>query len=173
MNELSLEIVEGPQAGRRVSLTGSLTVGREDGVDLRLDDELVSRRHARITPDAEGAGAVVEDLESRNGTFVNDAEIHTPTSVRPGEEILVGVTVLELRTAAQVAIRPTAVRPKPPPLSAAQRPADFVPPVTAAPSTSQIDPLLDIHVKAKARTAPLAIFVLVVFAVLIFLALRR
>ncbi len=173
MEELSLEIVEGPGAGRRVPLGGTLTVGRETDVDLRLDDELVSRRHARISPDADGAGALVEDLDSRNGTFVNDAQIHTPTRVKPGEEILVGVTVLELRTPAQVAVRPTAVRPKPPPLATPPRAPDFVAPSVAAPSTSDIDPLLDVHVKARTRTAPLAVFVLVVFAVLIFLALRR
>jgi ABC transport system ATP-binding/permease protein len=69
VSELSLEIVEGAEAGRRVALSSPLTVGRGEDADLVLADVLVSRRHARVTPS--DTGAVVEDLGSRNGTFVN------------------------------------------------------------------------------------------------------
>ena len=170
---MHLEIVEGPGAGRLVALTDSLVIGRGPEAGLRLDDEYVSGCHVRITP--AGDGAIIEDLGDPGGTFVNDAEVAAPTRARPGDEIQIGVTVFELRTAADVAARPSAVRPKPPPLASAPRPPDYQLPELAPedPAMEEIESLLDVHTKAKARTAPLALFVLVVFAVLIFLATSK
>jgi pSer/pThr/pTyr-binding forkhead associated (FHA) protein len=95
-------------------------------VGLVLQDQLVSRRHARVTP-VEG-GATVEDLGSRNGTFVNGNEIPGPTLATPGDQILVGVSVLQLRSAAQIAERPSAVRAVPAGLAGPERPPDYLPP---------------------------------------------
>jgi pSer/pThr/pTyr-binding forkhead associated (FHA) protein len=67
--KLLLEIVEGPGAGRQHRVEGPVVLGRDAGADVVLDDARVSRRHARMTP--EPGGIVVEDLGSRNGTFVN------------------------------------------------------------------------------------------------------
>jgi diguanylate cyclase (GGDEF)-like protein len=47
-----------------------LVIGRGDDCEIRIDDHSVSRRHARIQPGVEGYYAV--DLQSTNGTFVND-----------------------------------------------------------------------------------------------------
>jgi pSer/pThr/pTyr-binding forkhead associated (FHA) protein len=172
MAELSLEIVEGPGSGQKQPLAAPVEIGRDPSAELTLDDDLVSRRHVRITP--RDGGAVVEDLGSRNGTFVNGNEIHGPTRLVPGDHVLVGVTVLELRTAAQVAQQATAVRPRPPALATPARQPDFVDEkaLRAPQAAHRLDPLLDKRTKGKARTAPLAIFVLVVFVVLIFLATR-
>ena len=49
--------------------SGSISVGRDDGADVRITDEMASRVHARFHIDAGGALAV-EDLQSSNGTFV-------------------------------------------------------------------------------------------------------
>jgi len=84
VDQLSLEIVEGTDAGRRVAVVSPLTVGRAADADLVLADELVSRRHARVSHS--GADAVVEDLGSRNGTFVNGNQIHGPTRLVPGDQ---------------------------------------------------------------------------------------
>ena len=167
MSELSLEIVEGPGTGRSVPLTEALEIGSGLSAGLRLDDPHVTDPHARVSPD--GGGALVEDLGEPGGTFVNDSELHAPTRIKPGDEIQVGVTVLELRAGAPAA------RPAPPPLAAAPKEPDFVPPEVAEqePDTSELDALLDATTKTKARVAPLAIFVLVVFAVLIFLATAK
>lgn len=172
MSDLSLEIVEGPAAGSKQPLDGSLEIGRDPGAGLVLDDELVSRHHARITPF--DGGAVVEDLGSRNGTFVNGNEIHSPTKVEPGDHVLIGVSVLELRTAAQIAARPTAVRPRPPALATPPQQPDYVriAEVDERKRGEELQPLLDARTKPKAKLAPLAIFVLVVLVVLIFLATR-
>jgi pSer/pThr/pTyr-binding forkhead associated (FHA) protein len=168
MAELLLEIVEGPGAGERRNLVGVIELGRDPAAALVVDDELVSRRHARIAP--RDGGAVVEDLGSSNGTFVNGEEIHAPTRIDPGDQVVVGVTVLELRSAAQVAVRPTAVRQGPPALATPARRPDYVP--REIQQESELDPLLDTHTKARARTAPLALLILVVFVILVFLATR-
>src|SRR5204862_381477 len=130
MPRLLLEIVEGPGAGRQVPLDRAVVLGRDAGADVVLDDARVSRRHARITPSE--SDVVVEDLDSRNGTFVNREEIHSPVSARPGDDVLLGTTVLELRTDAELATRPSGVRPVPPALAAPQREPTYVAPVSAS-----------------------------------------
>jgi pSer/pThr/pTyr-binding forkhead associated (FHA) protein len=181
VSELSLEIVEGADAGRRAALSSPMTVGRGRDVDLVLADDLVSRRHARVS--RSGAGAVVEDLGSRNGTFVNGNQIYGPTRLEPGDQLQLGVTLVELRSARQIAERPSAVQPVPPPLARpaqapAYLPADLE--VDPAPTPAgggmpghELDPLLDSRTKAKARTAPLALFVLVALVLIIYLATAR
>jgi predicted component of type VI protein secretion system len=112
MSDLILEIVEGPGAGKQVSLDGALDVGRDPGLALHLDEDgQVSRRHARFS--VSSGGAVVEDLGSTNGTYVNEQPISTPRSLRPGDKVRLGLTVLELRTRQQVAARPSAVHARP------------------------------------------------------------
>jgi pSer/pThr/pTyr-binding forkhead associated (FHA) protein len=111
MAALLLEIVEGSGAGRQIRLEGALEIGREGDMRLQLDDRQVSRRHARVTP--EDGRAWVEDLGSSNGTFVNDQPIHMPREIVPGDRLRMGLTVLELRTAQQVADQPSAVHPIP------------------------------------------------------------
>jgi two-component system, cell cycle response regulator len=61
----------GPGMGTRYTLADSpVVIGRGGDCDIRINDHSVSRRHARIQPGAEGYYAV--DLQSTNGTFVND-----------------------------------------------------------------------------------------------------
>jgi pSer/pThr/pTyr-binding forkhead associated (FHA) protein len=173
MAELILEIVEGRGEGRQVPLDRALEIGREQSADVVLEDDLVSRRHVRVVP-ADG-GATVEDLGSRNGTFVNGNEVHAPTLLRPGDRLLLGVTLLELRTPEQVRTRPTAVVQRPPGLAVVERPPEFVAAAVeteAVGAESDLAALLDVRTKAKARAAVLALFVLVAFALMIFLATR-
>jgi pSer/pThr/pTyr-binding forkhead associated (FHA) protein len=111
MPELILEIVEGDEAGRQTALDRAIEIGRDASTDLALDDEQASRRHARVS--AQGELAMVEDLGSTNGTYVNGQPIEGPRSVRPGDRIRVGLTVIELRTAQDVQRQPSAVLPVP------------------------------------------------------------
>jgi pSer/pThr/pTyr-binding forkhead associated (FHA) protein len=189
VEQLSLEIVEGADAGRRVELVAPLTVGRAADADLVLADELVSRRHARVSQ--RGAGAVVEDLGSRNGTFVNGNQIHGPTRLVPGDQLQLGVTLVQLRSVTQIAERPSAVQPVPPPLAVPERTPDYLPgqPVADPARTPaggavdgavgggaprhELDSLLDSRTKGKARTAPLALFVLAALVVIVYLATAR
>jgi FHA domain len=111
MAELILEIVEGAEAGRQTTLGTPLEIGRDQSTDIALDDEQASRRHARVT--AQGDLALIEDLGSTNGTYVNGQPVEGPRVLRPGDRIRVGLTVMELRTAQDVQRQPSAVLPVP------------------------------------------------------------
>ena len=174
MSPLTLEIVEGPDAGKTASLAHTLVIGRDRSVGLALSDGQASRSHARIR--AEADGAVVEDLGSSNGTYVNGNEMYAPTRVYAGDELLIGVSVILLRSAAQIVAQPSALRTIPPALAMAPRRPTFVDlPEGAAPAKAkdsgvpELDVLVDTKVKAKARLAPLALLVLVALVVVIYL----
>jgi pSer/pThr/pTyr-binding forkhead associated (FHA) protein len=111
MPELILEIVEGEEAGRQEALNGPIEIGRDASTTLSLQDEQMSRRHARVS--AQGDVAIVEDLGSTNGTYVNEQPIEGPRELRAGDRIRVGLTVLEVRTAQDVQRQPSAVQPVP------------------------------------------------------------
>ena len=78
----------GPGMGARYALTDTpMVIGRGNDCDIRINDHSVSRRHARIQPGADGYYAV--DLQSTNGTFVNDV----PASIcklKDGDYLRVG-----------------------------------------------------------------------------------
>ncbi len=63
-----------PALGHRYTLgKSSLVLGRDENCDICINDDSVSRRHACIQPNATGYGVV--DLQSTNGTYVNDARV--------------------------------------------------------------------------------------------------
>ena len=95
MPDLTLEIVEGDSAGTTFPLSEPLEVGRDQSLGIVLDDGEVSRRHARISPS--GGAVVVEDLGSRNGSFVNEQPIDGPREIQAGDRLRFGLTVLELQ----------------------------------------------------------------------------
>ncbi|MBI4512864.1 MAG: HD domain-containing protein [Gemmatimonadetes bacterium] len=96
--DLEFVVRGGPLDGRAFALAEGqpLTVGRALQCDIQLDDEGVSRRHCTVTPrDGEVS---VRDLDSVNGTFVNDAQV-TTAMLKPGDRLRLGRTLLELREA--------------------------------------------------------------------------
>ncbi len=66
---------------------GNLVVGRSPSCDIHLDDKTVSRRHASIRVSRDGI--TVEDLNSRNGTFISGNRVSHHV-VSPGDVITVG-----------------------------------------------------------------------------------
>jgi DNA-binding winged helix-turn-helix (wHTH) protein len=81
---------------RRFPLSeGIAIVGRDADVDVRLDHTTVSRRHARIVVTAEGAR--VEDLGSKNGTFVGGTRLTAPMPLADGDEVRFGSVRLTFR----------------------------------------------------------------------------
>ncbi len=87
-------ILAGPQRGRRFSIRNQATVGRSADAQVLIDDSRVSRMHARITVVPEGAH--VEDLGSRNGTFVDDVPVQGRVLAHFGSRIQVGSVLLLL-----------------------------------------------------------------------------
>ena len=71
-----------------------LTIGRSPANDLVLEDRLVSRRHAQIR--RKDGIAILDDLGSRNGTYINGKRITNAFPIRPGDVIRVGRTELVL-----------------------------------------------------------------------------
>jgi pSer/pThr/pTyr-binding forkhead associated (FHA) protein len=67
-------------------------MGRADENDIVLSGDLVSRKHARIT--VQGDLLTVEDLGSRNGTFLNGAPLPGVSMVAHGDELRVGTVTL-------------------------------------------------------------------------------
>ena len=82
----------------------ALTIGRSSTADVVVADPLLSRHHARVFPGKDGA-VLVEDLGSRNGTFLNGETLRQPTPFRPGDRVTLGGTILELRRADSSKIR--------------------------------------------------------------------
>ena len=74
--------------------TGMGTIGRGSPNAIALDDPKVSRQHASL--ELVGEEALIEDLGSSNGTFVNDMRLapHLPRRIHPGDIIRVGKTRL-------------------------------------------------------------------------------
>ena len=92
----SVAIVEGGNAGEVVSLANApLLIGRGNDAAIRLDDDYVSTRHARIA--LSGDQWYVEDLGSTNGTYVGSSRITQATAISLGTQIRIGKTILELR----------------------------------------------------------------------------
>ena len=72
----------------------AVTVGRVAQCEIHVDDQAVSRRHCALA--VQGADLLVTDLDSANGTFLNERQVKSGTA-RPGDLIRVGSTVLEYR----------------------------------------------------------------------------
>jgi pSer/pThr/pTyr-binding forkhead associated (FHA) protein len=88
--------MNGPHQDRRLDIPGPVCeIGRDPGASLRLEEDSVSKHHARLTR-SEGEGYEIEDLDSSNGTFVNGRRIHGRTALRPGDLIRLGAVILKL-----------------------------------------------------------------------------
>jgi pSer/pThr/pTyr-binding forkhead associated (FHA) protein len=89
-------IVEGANSGEAVSLDDApLLIGRGNDAAIRLDDDYVSTRHARIA--FSGDEWFVEDLGSTNGTYIGSHRLTQPTTLQLGSRVRIGKTTLELR----------------------------------------------------------------------------
>ncbi len=89
-------VVQGQNSGATAALAEApILIGRGNDAAIRLDDDYVSTRHARIA--ASGDQWYVEDLGSTNGTYLGTQRITQPTTIGLGAQVRIGKTILELR----------------------------------------------------------------------------
>ena len=79
-----------------------LTIGRDVANDIVIDHRLASRRHARLLVAEAADAAFVEDLGSRNGTFLNGEPIGSRTAVPESARVRVGATVFLVHLAEEM-----------------------------------------------------------------------
>jgi diguanylate cyclase (GGDEF)-like protein len=88
-----LVVIYGPELGKRATLgLAPFEIGRSTRCDLPIDQESISRQHAKITFD--GKRHVIEDLGSTNGTFVND-QGRKRAELVDGDQIKIGRSILK------------------------------------------------------------------------------
>ena len=108
MAEVTLTILHGADRGKVYrDVNPPVTIGREEGNTIQLNDERVSRCHLKIQDDNDRL--VLTDLDSTNGTKVNGQESHLRI-LRHGDLISVGRSMLLIGTEEQIAARVAALQ---------------------------------------------------------------
>ncbi len=105
---LTLRVLDGADRGRVFAdLPTPVTIGREEGNTVQLNDERISRFHVKIQEDQEKL--VLTDLESTNGTKVNGENVQL-WILRHGDVIMLGRTVLLFGSEEEIARRLASLR---------------------------------------------------------------
>ena len=84
------------QTGQQFSLKDRLTIGRSEESGLRLDDRELSRNHAVIEPLS--GGWQIQDLNSTNGTWLNDIRLTGTAPLKAGDILRFGTTILRVES---------------------------------------------------------------------------
>ncbi len=102
VGDACIVVIYGTELGRRVQLgTAPFEIGRSSTNDLFIDQESISRHHARISFDGKGYWAT--DLGSTNGTYVND-ELVKEQRLRDGDQLRIGRSILKFMTGENVEV---------------------------------------------------------------------
>ncbi len=105
---ITLRVIDGADRGRVFAdVPTPLTIGREDGNPIQLNDERISRFHLKIQEDQHKI--VLTDLQSTNGTKVNGESVQLWV-LRPGDVVSLGRTVLVFGARDEIAARLAALR---------------------------------------------------------------
>jgi len=105
---VTIRVLDGADRGRVFQgLTPPITIGREEGNTIQLNDERVSRYHVKIQEDHNRL--VITDLESTNGTKVNNEDVQLRI-LRFGDMIQLGRSVLLFGSREQIAQRLSRLR---------------------------------------------------------------
>lgn len=90
MENLIVLADNGPLKGLQWPVNSELIIGREDSCEIVIPDRQISRRHARIYLSTEGV--FLEDLGSKNGTYLNSQRIVGSQQLHEGDEIRIAFT---------------------------------------------------------------------------------
>ena len=99
MARVTLQVLEGLERGLTFPVETPVTIGREEENSVRLNDERVSRFHAKLQED--GGRVILTDLESTNGTRVNGRPVSLRV-LRPGDQISIGRCLLAYGSRAEL-----------------------------------------------------------------------
>lgn len=95
--EACLVVIYGSDLGRRIPLSQStFEIGRAARCDLPIDQDSVSRQHARITRSKDGTFRIL-DLGSTNGTYVNDVAV-SEAILKDGDQLKIGRSIFKFMT---------------------------------------------------------------------------
>ncbi|MBA4066858.1 MAG: FHA domain-containing protein [Isosphaera sp.] len=109
MRTVTFLVLEGVDKGRVYKdLPIPVTIGREEGNGLRLNDERVSRFHAKVQ--VEDGDIILTDLDSTNGTRVNGTAVQI-RRLRAGDQVSIGRTMLLFGTMEEIAARRAVAAP--------------------------------------------------------------
>ncbi|MBF9133470.1 FHA domain-containing protein [Plantactinospora sp. S1510] len=137
-----LTVTSGPLQGASFRLRPGLRrIGREDGVDVLLDDPKVSRRHATV--EHVDGRVLLADAGSTNGTWLNNRRLSGRTELRDGDRLRLGHVELrffdpgaavtdQLTTLSHRALLPPAPAPPPRPVAVPAIGADVPVPLAVA-----------------------------------------
>jgi pSer/pThr/pTyr-binding forkhead associated (FHA) protein len=93
---LELIVQSGKHQGKHLQLPseGEVVIGRDESCQIRLASSDVSRHHCvlKMTPD----GVLARDLDSRNGTYLNETLMEEETLLKPGDILRIGPIVLQV-----------------------------------------------------------------------------
>jgi hypothetical protein len=152
MAKVTFQVLEGVDKGRVFrELNTPVTIGREEGNILRLNDERVSRFHAKVQQD--NGDIILTDLESTNGTRVNGTVVQI-RRLRVGDRVCVGRSLLLFGSNEEIANRMATFSGAPG--AAASREASLVEPegpatVQARTATGPVDNILDFDLNINVK----------------------
>ena len=135
-SQAKLVVRQGAQTGTSFPLPPQATeIGRDETADISLQDPEMSRRHVRIS--WQEGRYILEDLNSTNGTFLNDTRVTATQRLSPGDKIRMGQYVLEF----QAQVEPVPPQPAAGPAEAVPPPGPAPAPAPAqAPTTAEEEP---------------------------------
>jgi hypothetical protein len=87
---------DGLSRGQTFVVASGAVLGRSSASQILLPDEFASAQHARLV--VRGSGFWVEDLGSKNGTYLNDRPVTAPVPIQSGDTLRVGQTVFRFRS---------------------------------------------------------------------------
>jgi hypothetical protein len=90
MEDAVLIANNGPLNGQQWIIDTTLVIGRDASCDIVIPDRQVSRQHARITKS--NNGVILEDLGSKNGTYLNNQVLSEPAKLVEADEIAIALT---------------------------------------------------------------------------------
>lgn len=102
MSHVTFQIISGMEQGRIIQLTPPVSIGREEDNQLRINDDRVSRCHAKVQEDS--GQIILMDIGSTNGTRVNGLPVQMRV-LQIGDQIALGRTVLVYGSPEEIAER--------------------------------------------------------------------